>query len=71
MNKPAWMMFEPAICVLQTPAACLNYKVIYKRYKCGVEDCVDQVEAPLQVVDAYRRGLDLRRPSEISLRAGS
>ena len=58
MNKPAGILVEPSICFFQTTAASFDEEVIDERQKRYVDDAVDQVVAPAEMVDARRSCLD-------------
>ena len=58
MDEPAWVTVQPSICFFQTSAASFDKKIIYERQKRYVNDAVDQVVAPAEMVDARRCCLD-------------
>lgn len=58
VDEPPWVAVEPSICFFQTTAASFDEEVIDERQKRYVDDAVDQVVAPAEMVDARRSCLD-------------
>jgi hypothetical protein len=58
VHEPAWIAVEPSICFFQTTTAGFNEEVIDERQKRYVDDAIDQVVAPSEMVDAWRSRLD-------------
>lgn len=58
VDKPARVAVEPSICFFQTSAAGFDEEVVYERQQRQVDDAVDQIVAPLEMVDAGRSRLD-------------
>ena len=58
VDEPAGVTVEPSICFFQTTTASFNEEVVDERQKRYVDDAVDQVVAPAEMVDARRSCLD-------------
>lgn len=58
MYEPARVAVEPSICFLQTAASGFDDEVVYEWQQRDVDDAVDQIVAPSEVVDARRSRLD-------------
>jgi hypothetical protein len=58
VDKPARVAVEPSIRFFQTSASGFDEEVVYERQQRQVDDAVDQIVAPLEMVDAGRSCLD-------------
>ena len=58
MHEPAGIAVEPPIGLFQAAAASFDEEVVDQRHPGQVDDGVDQVVAPFEVLDARRGGLD-------------
>lgn len=58
MYEPAGVAVEPSICFFQTSASGLDEEVVYERQQRHVDDAVDEVVAPSEVMDAGRSCLN-------------
>jgi hypothetical protein len=58
VDEPAWVAVEPSICFFQTAAASFDKEIIDERQQRHIDNAVDQVVAPSEMVDAGRSGLD-------------
>lgn len=58
VDEPAGVTVEPSICFFQTTTASFNEEVVDERQKRYVDDAVDQVVAPAEMVNAGRSCLD-------------
>lgn len=58
VDEPAWITMEPSICFFQTTTASFHKEVVDERQKRHVDDAVDEVVAPSEMVDARRSCLD-------------
>ena len=56
--EPAGVAVEPSICFFQTSASGLDEEVVYERQQRHVDDAVDEVVAPSEVMDAGRSCLN-------------
>jgi hypothetical protein len=56
--EPAGVAVEPSICFFQTSASGLDEEVVYERQQRHVDDAVDEVVAPSEVMDARRSCLN-------------
>ena len=58
MDEPARVAVEPSICFFQTPTASFDEEVVYERQQRYIDDAVDEVIAPAEMLYAGRSRLN-------------